>query len=85
MTELYDPLQPELIEARRRAREILARYNATAEEEQDERAALLRELLGHVGAEAWIEPPFFCDYGKNLSLGDRFYANTGCIVLDWRR
>ena len=82
MTELYDPLAPELVAARRRAREILARYNATAEEEQDERAELLRELLGHVGAEAWIEPPFFCDYGSNTSLGDRFYANTGCIVLD---
>jgi len=82
MTEPYDPLAPELVEARRRARGILARYNATAEEEQDERAALLHELLGRVGADAWIEPPFFCDYGKNLLLGDRFYANTGCIVLD---
>ena len=82
MTELYDPLAPELVAARRRARGILARYNATGEEEQDERAELLRELLGHVGAEAWIEPPFFCDYGSNLSVGDRFYANTGCIVLD---
>jgi maltose O-acetyltransferase len=82
VTELYDPLRPELVEARRRARGILARYNATAEEEQDERAVLLRELLGRVGADAWIEPPFFCDYGTNLLLGDRFYANTGCIVLD---
>jgi maltose O-acetyltransferase len=82
VTELYDSLRPDLVEARRRARGILARYNATAEEEQDERAVLLRELLGRVGADAWIEPPFFCDYGTNLLLGDRFYANTGCIVLD---
>ncbi|HYZ76336.1 MAG TPA: sugar O-acetyltransferase [Gaiellaceae bacterium] len=82
MTELYDPLRPELVEARRRARALLARYNATAEEEQDERAALLRELLARVGTDAWIEPPFFCDYGTNLFVGERFYANTGCIVLD---
>jgi len=82
VTELYDPMEPELVAARRRARGVLARYNATAEEEQDERAALLRELLARVGRYAWIEPPFFCDYGSNTSVGERFYANTGCIVLD---
>jgi maltose O-acetyltransferase len=82
VTELYDPLAPELVGARRRARELLGRYNATAEEQQDERAALLRELLGAVGPDPWIEPPFFCDYGTNLFVGERFYANTGCIVLD---
>jgi maltose O-acetyltransferase len=82
VTGLSEPSQPELVAARRRARGLLARYNATVEEEQDERGSLLRELLARVGADAWIEPPFFCDYGKNLSLGDRFYANTGCIVLD---
>jgi maltose O-acetyltransferase len=82
MTELYDPLRPELVEARHRARLLLARYNATTEDEQDERASLLRELLARVGAEAWIEPPFFCDYGSNTSVGERFYANTGCIFLD---
>lgn len=82
MTEHYDPLSPELVAARRRARALLGRYNATAEEDQDERAALLRELLGRVGPEPFVEPPFFCDYGFNLAIGERFYANTGCIVLD---
>jgi maltose O-acetyltransferase len=76
VTTLYDPMQPELVEARQRARELLARYNATAEEQ------LLRELFARVGAEPFIEPPFFCDYGTNTSIGDRFYANTGCIFLD---
>jgi maltose O-acetyltransferase len=82
MTQLYDPLEPELVAARLRARELLARYNATLEEQSDERTALLRELLARVGRDAWIEPPFFCDYGSNTSVGDRFYANTGCIFLD---
>ena len=82
MRELYDPLRPELVEARRRARRLLARYNATEEEQKDERLSLLRELLAQVGDDPWIEPPFFCDYGTNLSVGDRFYANTGCVVLD---
>jgi maltose O-acetyltransferase len=82
MTELYDPARPELVAARRRARGLLARYNATAEEQADERAALLRELFARVGAAPFVEPPFFCDYGTNTSVGDRFYANTGCIFLD---
>jgi maltose O-acetyltransferase len=76
VTGLYDPSQPELVAARQRARGLLARYNATAEEQ------LLRELLARVGTEPFVEPPFFCDYGTNTSLGDRFYANTGCIFLD---
>lgn len=82
MTELYDPGRPELVAARRRARSLLARYNATAEEQADERALLLRELLARVGAEPFVEPPFFCDYGSYTSVGDRFYANTGCVFLD---
>jgi maltose O-acetyltransferase len=76
VTGLYDPSQPELVAARQRARGLLARYNATPEEQ------VLRELLARVGAEPFVEPPFFCDYGSNTSLGDRFYANTGCIFLD---
>jgi maltose O-acetyltransferase len=76
VTGLYDPSQPELVAARERARGVLARYNATPE------GQLLRELLARVGAEPYVEPPFFCDYGTNTSLGDRFYANTGCIFLD---
>jgi maltose O-acetyltransferase len=73
---LYDPMQPALVAARQRARGVVARYNATAEEQ------LLRELFARVGEEPCVEPPFFCDYGTNTSIGDRFYANTGCIFLD---
>jgi maltose O-acetyltransferase len=80
--QLYDPFQPELVEAQRRARGLLARYNATPEEQEAERISLLRDLLARVGDDPWIEPPFFCDYGSNTSIGDRFYANTGCVVLD---
>jgi maltose O-acetyltransferase len=76
VTALYDPLQPELVAARQRARGVLARYNATPEEQ------LLRELFARVGEEPFVEPPFFCDYGSNTSVGDRFYANGGCIFLD---
>jgi maltose O-acetyltransferase len=82
VAELYDPFVPELVRARARAKALLARYNGTSDEQGDERAALLGELLGSVGESTWIEPPFFCDYGSNIRAGARFYANTGCVVLD---
>jgi maltose O-acetyltransferase len=43
---------------------------------------LLGELLLAGGETAWIEPPFFCDYGWNISLGDRAFLNFNCVVLD---
>ena len=74
--ELYDASDPELVAARRHARRLLARYNA------DPDAVLLRELLGDVGLDAVVEPPFHCDYGENVAVGERFYANAGCVLLD---
>ena len=49
---------------------------------QAERQEILGELLGAVGSGAWIEPPFYCDYGRNITLGDRVYFNFHCVVLD---
>jgi maltose O-acetyltransferase len=74
--ELYDALDPELVEARERARALLARYNATRD-----RQALV-ELLGRLADDAVVEPPFHCDYGFNIAVGERFYANVNCVFLD---
>jgi maltose O-acetyltransferase len=82
VTELYDPFEPGRLRARSRAKALLARYNRSDDDERGYRGSLLRELLGRVGPGASIEPPFFCDYGSNIRLGERFYANTGCVVLD---
>jgi len=76
--ELYRANDPELVEERRRAKAICRRYNAS---ESVPDAELLRELLGHT-TDAYIEPPFFCDYGYNIRLGARFYANHGLVILD---
>lgn len=80
--ELYLASDPELVRERARARRLAGRYNATAQEDAGERRALLGELLARVGEDAWIEPPFHCDYGWNLTLGERAFLNFGCIVLD---
>lgn len=80
--ELYRAWDPELVRERGRARRLLSRYNASAQEEAEVRRAILGELLASVGEGAWVEPPFRCDYGWNVSLGDGAYLNFGCVLLD---
>jgi maltose O-acetyltransferase len=80
--ELYDPLDPELIRARTRARDLCQALNATREADQDERRRILRELFGAGGEDVWMQPPFFCDYGSNITLGKRVFFNFNCVVLD---
>jgi maltose O-acetyltransferase len=80
--ELYDPLDPELVAGRERARDLCQALNATREAEQAERRRILRELFGAGGDSVWMQPPFFCDYGSNIELGERVFFNFNCIVLD---
>lgn len=80
--ELYDPLDPELVAARERARALCLALGPLRESQRDERRKLLTELLGAGGDTAWIQPPFFCDYGENIELGERVFFNFNCVVLD---
>jgi maltose O-acetyltransferase len=79
--DLYDPRDGQLVAARLRARQLLARFNASAPGSQA-RELLLRELIPGAGANAYIEPPFACDYGDNITLGANFYCNFDCVILD---
>jgi maltose O-acetyltransferase len=80
--ELYDPLAPDLVAARDRARDLCQVLNATREGEQEERRRIVRELFGAGGDTVWMQPPFFCDYGSNILLGERVFFNFNCVVLD---
>jgi maltose O-acetyltransferase len=80
--ELYDPLDPVLVAARERARDICWALNATRESETEKRRQLLLELFGAGGDTVWMQPPFYCDYGTNIELGERVFFNFNCVVLD---
>src|ERR1041384_3688675 len=80
--ELYDPLDPELVRARERARDLCQDFNATRERDQEHRRRILVDLFGQGGATVWMQPPFFCDYGSNILLGERVFFNFNCVVLD---
>jgi maltose O-acetyltransferase len=80
--DLYDPLDAELVAGRGRARDLCQALNATAEAGQAERRRILRELFGQGGDSVWMQPPFYCDYGSNIELGERVFFNFNCVVLD---
>ena len=79
---LYQADDPELVGLRRRATRLCAAHAAAPPEDDDGRAAILAELFGSLGPGAEVTPPFRCDYGVHLSVGERFYANFGCVILD---
>src|SRR5262245_16570327 len=80
--ELYDPMDAELVAARTRARDLCQALNATREAEREPRREILRELFARGGESVWMQPPFFCDYGSNIELGERVFFNYNCVVLD---
>lgn len=79
--ELYLATDPELTAEYKRSSRLLRMYNSTTEEQLEQRRQILEELFAQVG-EVQIEPPFRCDYGSNIYLGDKFYMNYGCVILD---
>ena len=80
--ELYDPLDPQLSAERRRARLLFKALNDTRDDQQEERGRLIKALIPRSGQGVWIEPPFYCDYGSNITLGDKVFFNFNCVVLD---
>ena len=80
--ELYDPFAPELIQARDRARDLCQILNNTREQDRTIRRQLLTELFAEGGDTAWIQPPFYCDYGSNIYMGKKVFFNFNCVVLD---
>ena len=79
--ELYDPLDPQLCSERQRARDLCQALNASREDQPQERSRILASLLGKE-TDIWVQPPFFCDYGSNILVGQKVFFNFNCVVLD---
>ncbi len=83
--ELYLAADEELVAERLKARRLARLYNATTETEDMQRREILSQWFGVIGEIISIEPPFQCDYGSNIRVGNNFYANFGCVLLDCAR
>ena len=80
--EIYDTRDAELLALAHRARALIASFTAAPSTDLAARRSILAELLGSVGEEVWIEPPFFVDYGAHTYIGDRTFVNVNCVFLD---
>lgn len=80
---LYDANNDkELMEERARCKAVCHEYNSLSPLDIEGRERLLHSLLGRMGKGCCIEQPFHCDYGYNIEVGDNFFANVGCVILD---
>ncbi|WP_089318799.1 sugar O-acetyltransferase [Pontibacter ummariensis] len=80
--ELYDALDKQLSEERLQARRLLKQLNDSREDQVAARTRVLKELIPEAGEGLWIQPPFYCDYGTNIKIGEKVFFNFNCVVLD---
>jgi len=80
--KLYLANDPELISLRRNAKRLLEEFNQTSFIDGKRRNFILKQLFKETGKAIYIEPHFHCDYGINISIGESFYANYDCIMID---
>ncbi|PPA70591.1 sugar O-acetyltransferase [Jeotgalibacillus proteolyticus] len=80
--ELYAAWDAELVKDRQRVKVLTKELNDLSPLEEQKRERLVKEIFGSVGKSVYIEPPFRCDYGYNIHVGDNFYANFDCVILD---
>lgn len=71
-----------LAEARMENKLKVYAYNRCRPDDKSALQELIRSILGAVGTPVNIEAPFYCDYGKNITVGDNFFANFNCTILD---
>lgn len=80
---MYDAnYDKELIEERLNCKCLCFEYNSLKPNQTEERKSILKKILGKTGETYWIEPDFWCDYGYNIEIGDNFYSNHNCVMLD---
>ena len=80
--KLYKSADSQLAEMRNKARKLCRQFNNTDETQIEQRTEILKQLLGKMGENCFVEPHFTCDYGCHIFVGDNFYANFGCVILD---
>lgn len=80
--EPYNPRDETLLGTAQRARALIAEFTALPSADAARRRNILAQLLGGVGDDVWIEPPFFCEYGNNIYIGSRSFVNVNCVFLD---
>ena len=80
--ELYNALDKQLSIERTKARVLLKKLNDAMPDDSNTIDEVLKELIPNAGKDLWIQPPFYCDYGYNIEVGEKVFFNFNCVVLD---
>lgn len=80
--ETYNPRSEQLLQRRYEARKLMDQFNDLSADETDQRQNLLNQLLGFIGDGVWLEKPFRCNYGENITIGENTFINCDCIFSD---
>lgn len=81
--EIYDAnYDEELLVERKNCKELCYDLNQLRPSQEKEMAVVIKKLFGRTGKNFVITPPFFCDYGYNIEVGDNFYTNHNVVILD---
>ena len=80
--QYYDPSDPELVELHLKAQLTTQKLNQAKIANIEERTKILKSLFGSTGKHIHVESIFNCDYGENIHVGENFYANFSCVILD---
>lgn len=80
---LYDGNYDEALKQERIfCKTLCHKFNNLSPDNVEERKTLLKKILGRTKENFWIEPPFWCDYGYNIEVGENFYSNHNLVILD---
>lgn len=80
--ELYYSSDESLVQERALCKQYIFEYNNIHPLDKEKRQEILYKILGKIGDNVYIKSPFYCDYGKNIEIGNDFYANINCTILD---
>lgn len=80
---LYDANYDDtLLKERNKAKDLCFKYNNCLPSDANKQKEIMKKILGNIKGEFVITPPFWCDYGYNISIGENFYTNHNCVILD---
>lgn len=80
--ENYNPRSEQLLKRRYEARALIDRFNSIPSDANEERQEILESLLGSIGDGVWLEKPFRCNYGENITIGENTFINCDCYFSD---
>ena len=83
--EIFNTSDPEIESLIQRARKLTKEYNQIASTDFDKRQRILSELFGRIGSNVNIDTPFYCDYGRHISIGNNVIININCTFVDCNR